>query len=140
MLVVAALNLGGLLLGRGAFIPVVNMCTMVLTCIYVVCCTLVLTLRAKAHGAAAWKGVGGLIAVATVCVSVMALVALVSPFWRGRGRACRWNGACCWGGAWRGWCFWLGFVRTRPSRRGGAVSVLGARVLSPLPTGAGTIC
>jgi APA family basic amino acid/polyamine antiporter len=83
ILVIATLNILGIFLGRGAVVPITDMCAMVLTLTYVMCCGTVLVLRRRARPEAP-IATGGttLIWVGLIGASIMALVAFVSPFWR----------------------------------------------------------
>jgi amino acid transporter len=81
--VVGTLNGLGIFLGRGAIEPITDMCSMVLTLTYVMCCGTVLFLRRRAREAPApaasstaliWMGLAG--------AAVMTAVAFISPFWQ----------------------------------------------------------
>lgn len=83
ILVIATLNTLGIFLGRGAVVPITDMCAMVLTLTYVMCCATVLVLRRRARAKASIvTGGTTLIWVGLIGSSIMALVAFVSPFWR----------------------------------------------------------
>lgn len=83
ILVIAALNILGIFLGRGAVVPITDMCSMVLTLTYVMCCATVLMLRRRSSpGTQAPRAGTTLVWVGLVGASSMALVAFVSPFWR----------------------------------------------------------
>jgi amino acid transporter len=81
--VVGALNGLGIFLGRGAIEPITDMCAMVLTLTYVMCCGTVLLLRRRArqHPAPAERGTA-LIWTGLIGASVMAVAAFASPFWQ----------------------------------------------------------
>jgi amino acid transporter len=87
IMVIASLNILGMFLGRGAVEPVTDMCAMVLTLTYVMCCAAVLRLRRGPNGTPAnarissrlvWGGMLG--------ATVMTCVAFASPFWNNEER------------------------------------------------------
>ena len=81
--VVGALNGIGILFGRGAIEPITDMCAMVLTATYVMCCGTVLLLRRSARAARAPAvGSDALIWTGLVGSAVMTLIAFISPFWQ----------------------------------------------------------
>lgn len=104
VLTVGALTSTGIFLGRAAIEPITDMCAMVLTCNYVLCCVTVLRLRRTpsdaAPGAAAnraamrlrapvvWIGVAGSLA--------MTLLACASPWWEQRGVPLEWRLLALW--------------------------------------------
>lgn len=113
ILVVGMLNLAGLFLGRGAIIPLVGMCIMVLTCIYFVGCIVVLGLRRRERQSNAASGNKDiLVMVAAVGAFLMAAVSLISPFWRGDpGLPMEWCLLLTWAGV--ALVFWFSFARFR---------------------------
>jgi len=112
VLTIAALNFLGIFLGRGAVEPITDMCAMVLTLTYVMCCVTVLLLRRRAQmlgetarsDAIVWCGLVGAV--------VMAIAAFVSPFLRGDGGLpLEWQLLIVWSIA--GLVFWFASARTR---------------------------
>ena len=92
LILIGALNVGGIFFGKGAIEPITDMCAMVLTLTYVMCCATVLRLRRRGEaelfpvpgGAAlAWLGAIG--------ATLMAVVAFISPFWEQPGVPLEWR-------------------------------------------------
>jgi amino acid transporter len=80
---VGVLNGLGIFLGRGAIEPITDMCSMVLTLTYVMCCATVLLLRRRARRTKAPAAKGTmLIWMGLIGAVVMAAVAFISPFWQ----------------------------------------------------------
>ena len=99
LLFIAALNIAGIFWGKAAIEPITDMCAMVLTLTYVMCCVTVLRLRARSGTARfelpggrafIWLGLAGSI--------VMAIVAFAAPSWRGAGVPLEWQLLAVWGG------------------------------------------
>jgi basic amino acid/polyamine antiporter, APA family len=87
ILVIALLNVFGIFLGRGAVEPVTDMCAMVLTLTYVMCCAAVLRLRKGPNGTPANARVSsGLVWGGMLGGAVMTCVAFASPFWNNEER------------------------------------------------------
>ncbi len=111
---IATLNIAGIFFGKGAIEPITDMSAMVLTLTYVLCCVTVLKLRRR--GAAGHFQVPGgakLIWLGGVGASVMAVVALVSPFWTQRGVPLEWRLLCGWSLV--GILVWYIWVRRAPA-------------------------
>ncbi len=104
---VAALNLAGLFLGRGAIGPITDMCAMVLTVTYILCVAAVSRLRRRGGargGILVWLALAGAV--------VMAAAALVTPFLRDRaGFPLEWRLLTVWGGL--GAALWIVLLRPR---------------------------
>ena len=90
-------NGAGLFLGKGAIEPITDMCAMVLTLTYVLCCAAILRLRradggtpARIRGgtALAWIGGGG--------GAVMAAAAFATPFVEQSGMPLEWRLLVAW--------------------------------------------
>jgi amino acid transporter len=110
LIFVGALNIGGIFLGKAAIEPITDMCAMVLTLTYVMCCMTVLRLRARSGvapfplpggSAFAWIGLFGSIA--------MTMVAFLAPFWQRGGLPLEWELLGAWGLI--GCAVWLSRVR-----------------------------
>lgn len=88
VLFVACCTLGGMLLGRGAVLPLVNMASICLAFTFVLACVGVLRLRRDAklsQGAFRVPGGRGPIVVAALMCAGMSFIALVEPFSRSKG-------------------------------------------------------
>ena len=97
LLCIALLNAVGLLLGRGAIEPITDMCAMVLTLTYVMCCVTVL--RMRHHGNAPQFDVPGgtaVIWIGTIGALFMVVVAFTSPFWEQSGVPLEWRLLIAW--------------------------------------------
>lgn len=83
---VAILNIGGLFLGKGAIGAIADMCAMVLTLTYVLCCVTVLRLRQRGN-ASSFRVPGGTVTIVlgTIGAAIMAAVAFIGPFFRNPG-------------------------------------------------------
>ncbi len=109
LMFIGALNVAGVFFGKGAIEPITDMSAMVLTLTYVLCCATVLKLRRQ--GAAGHFQVPGgakLVWFGGVGATVMAVVALISPFWTQPGIPLEWRLL----GAWSlvgilVWCIWV---------------------------------
>ncbi len=107
---IAALNIGGIFLGKAAIEPITDMCAMVLTLTYVMCCLTVLRLRSRG-GAEPFRLPGGsAFAWIGLCGSVaMTVVAFLAPFWQRGGLPMEWQLLGVWGLV--GCAVWLSTVR-----------------------------
>lgn len=87
ILFILTINLAGLFLGRGAIIPIINMCSMTLTLTFVMCCAAVIKLRQVSEVPAAFQVPGGAptIAIAGATSLAMAVAAFVTPVTSGAG-------------------------------------------------------
>jgi amino acid transporter len=85
VLTIAVLNFLGIFLGRGAVEPITDMCAMVLTLTYVLCCITVLLLRRRAQAKGEAVRSDTIVWCGLIGAAVMALAAFVSPFLRGEG-------------------------------------------------------
>lgn len=96
--VLITLNVAGVFFGKGAIEPITDMCAMVLTLTYVLCCATVLRLRRRA-AADHFRVPGGALTVwlGTLGAAAMALVAFASPFWQQRGVPLEWRLLGGWG-------------------------------------------
>ncbi|MBS0612098.1 MAG: APC family permease [Proteobacteria bacterium] len=103
---VASLNVAGIFWGRAAIEPITDMCAMVLTLTYVMCCATVLRLRARAGTAegmagsvTAFKVPGGSALVWTALIGsvIMTLVAFLAPWWGRQGLPLEWVLLIAWG-------------------------------------------
>jgi hypothetical protein len=108
------LNVGGIFLGKGAIEPITDMCAMMLTLTYVLCSVTVLRMRRQGT-VSEFRIPGGasLIWLGGIGATVMAGVALLSPFWEQPGTLpLEWRLLGAWGllGA-LVWFFW---VRSAP--------------------------
>lgn len=83
ILSIAILNILGIFLGRGVVVPITEMCSMVLTLTYVMCCVTILILRRRAaRGGQAAVGGTALVWIGLIGASIMSGVAFASPFLR----------------------------------------------------------
>lgn len=107
ILVIASLNILGIFLGRGAVEPVTDMCAMVLTLTYVICCVTVLRLRKQSNESPAKGRPGGaLVWVGLVGAVVMSFDAFASPLWNsGQQFPLAWRLVLVWSVA--GLAFWI---------------------------------
>jgi amino acid transporter len=98
-LFVGGVGLLGILLGRGAVVPIINMASISLSFSYVVCCWAVLRLRRlQPHVERPFRvplGVGG-ICLATFAAAAMAIVSLLEPLTRSRGMPLEWKLLLVW--------------------------------------------
>jgi amino acid transporter len=80
---IAVCNIGGVFLGRGAVEPIADMCAMMLTMTYLLCCVTVLRLR-RLEPSVHFSVPGGTAVVyaGAAGATIMAVTAFVSPFWR----------------------------------------------------------
>ena len=94
----AGLNIAGIFWGRAAIEPITDMCAMVLTLTYVMCCVTVLRLRTRA-GSAEFAVPGGrkLVWVGLAGSVVMAVVAFLAPWWQRSGLPMEWALLLGWG-------------------------------------------
>jgi APA family basic amino acid/polyamine antiporter len=92
-LFVGGVSLLGVLLGRGAIVPIINMASISLSFSYMVCCWAVLRLRKlEPHTPRPFRvplGIGG-IRLATLAALAMALVSLLEPLTRSHGVPLEW--------------------------------------------------
>ncbi len=95
---IAALNIVGIFAGKAAIEPITDMCAMVLTLTYVMCCVTVLRLRSRGGAASfplpggnafAWIGLAGSV--------TMAVVAFLAPFLQRDGLPLEWELLGAWG-------------------------------------------
>jgi APA family basic amino acid/polyamine antiporter len=92
LVLIGSLNIGGIFLGKGAIEPITDMCAMVLTLTYVLCCATVLKMRGQ--GAAAHFQVPGgqsVVWFAAAGAGLMAAVAFATPFWEQSGIPLEWR-------------------------------------------------
>ena len=97
VLAVAACNIAGIFLGKGAIEPITDMSAMVLTLTYALCCWTVLQLRRRglagyfhvAPRALVWTGLAG--------SALMAACAFVTPFWQQDRLPLEWRLLGVWG-------------------------------------------
>jgi amino acid transporter len=93
VLFVGAVSLLGLLLGRGAIVPIINMASISLSFSYMVCCWAALRLRKleplTPRPFRVPLGIGG-IRLATLAAAAMAVVSLLEPLTRSRGMPLEW--------------------------------------------------
>ena len=98
LIFIAVLNIGGIFVGKAAIEPITDMCAMVLTLTYIMCCLTVLRLRSQTGAAPfpvpggsafAWIGLFGSIS--------MAAVAFFAPFWQREGLPLEWELLGVWG-------------------------------------------
>ena len=110
LIFVAALNIGGIFIGKAAIEPITDMCAMVLTLTYVMCCMTVLRLRFRS-GAAPFPLPGGnAFAWIGLCGSVaMTVVAFLAPFLQRGGLPPEWELLGVWGVI--GCAVWLSRMR-----------------------------
>jgi basic amino acid/polyamine antiporter, APA family len=110
LIFIGALNIGGIFIGKAAIEPITDMCAMVLTLTYVMCCATVLRLRFRSNvapfplpggSAFAWTGLFGSLA--------MTVVAFLAPFWQRGGVPLEWELLGVWGVI--GAAVWLSSVR-----------------------------
>ncbi|MBL8270940.1 APC family permease, partial [Steroidobacter sp.] len=88
VLFVGAVSLGGMLLGRGAILPLVNMASICLAFTFVLACFALMRLRKQHQGAAPGFSVPGgtaTLVIAAVASFVMSAIALFEPLFRGAG-------------------------------------------------------
>jgi basic amino acid/polyamine antiporter, APA family len=98
-LFVGGVSLVGVLLGRGAIVPIINMASISLSFSYFVCCWALLRLRRLEPDATrAFRVPLGIIGIrfATVAAAAMALVSFLEPLTRGRGVPLEWLLLCAW--------------------------------------------
>ena len=97
-MLIAALNIAGIFIGKAAIEPITDMCAMVLTLTYVMCCLTVLRLRRRSGAAPfplpggsafAWIGLAGSI--------TMAVVAFLAPYAQRDGLPLEWELLGVWG-------------------------------------------
>lgn len=115
---IAAINIAGLFLGRGAIIPIINMCSMTLTLTFVMCCVAVLILRRRDDAAAGFQVAGGRATIigGGIASTVMSAVAFLSPLLAGRSLPPEYVLLFAWSAA--GAIFWLSHARIRIARLG----------------------
>ena len=110
LLFIGSLNVAGIFFGKAAIEPITDMCAMVLTLTYVMCCLTVLRLRARQNGAQpaaqrtrlfAWVGLVGAL--------VMAVVAFLAPWWQRPGVPLEWKLLAVWGAI--GIAVWVWAIR-----------------------------
>jgi basic amino acid/polyamine antiporter, APA family len=110
LIFIGTLNIGGIFVGKAAIEPITDMCAMVLTLTYVMCCMTVLRLRSRSGvarfalpggSAFAWIGLLGSV--------VMTMVAFLAPFWQRDGLPLEWKLLGVWGVI--GCAVWLSSVR-----------------------------
>ena len=98
LVLIAALNIAGIFIGKAAIEPITDMCAMVLTLTYVMCCLTVLRLRRRSGAAPfplpggsafAWIGLAGSI--------TMAVVAFLAPYAQRDGLPLEWELLGVWG-------------------------------------------
>lgn len=87
IIVVLILNVLGVMLGRGAIVPIVNMCAIVSAGTFTLCLFLLLRLRKKSEAPQAFVAPGGLpfIGLTLLAAAAMALFALYEPWSRSKG-------------------------------------------------------
>ncbi|MBS0400840.1 MAG: amino acid permease, partial [Proteobacteria bacterium] len=109
---VASLNIIGIFWGKAAIDPITDMCAMVLTLTYVMCCVTVLRLRVRSPGAD-FKVPGGrkLVWVGLAGSAVMAFVAFLAPWWQRSGFPMEWVLLLVWGAI--GTVVWLSYGQAR---------------------------
>jgi amino acid transporter len=113
LVVVAALNICGLFLGKAAIQPIADMAAMMLTLAYMMCCATVLLMRRQGK-VGIYRVPGGLpiIAAGGVGAGIMSAAALLAPFWEQKGRVpLEWKLLAIWSGL--GIVIWYGWVRRR---------------------------
>jgi APA family basic amino acid/polyamine antiporter len=98
LLFIAALNIGGIFWGKAAIEPITDMCAMVLTLTYVMCCASVLRLRRRG-GVAEFQVPGGrgIVWLGLAGSVVMAVVAFAAPYWQRGGLPLEWELLAAWG-------------------------------------------
>jgi amino acid transporter len=110
LILIAALNVAGIFIGKAAIEPITDMCAMVLTLTYVMCCLTVLRLRRRSGAAPfplpggsafAWIGLAGSI--------TMAVVAFLAPYAQRDGMPLEWELLAIWGII--GVAVWVSHVR-----------------------------
>jgi len=81
LLFIAFINIAGLFLGRGAIIPIINMCSMTLTLTFILCCTAVILLRRRGGSTAPYTVPGGTPAIifTLIAATTMAITAFAAP-------------------------------------------------------------
>lgn len=117
VLVVVVLNIMGLFLGRGAVLPLINMCSMALTLTFVMCCSAVLVLRRRDRSVTASYQVPGgnvVVWIGLVGSLAMAVAAFVEPARAAGGFPLEWGLLILWLAA--GFALWATYVR--PKLRG----------------------
>ncbi len=110
LIFIASLTIGGIFFGKTAIEPITDMCAMVLTLTYVMCCLTVLRLRART-GAAPFPLPGGsaFAWIGLIGSAAMAAVAFLAPFWQRDGVPLEWELLAAWGLI--GIAVWLSRVR-----------------------------
>ena len=111
LLLVSALNIAGIFLGKGAIEPITDMAAMVLTLTYVMCCATVLKLR-RTDSAAAFLVPGGryTIWLGLIGASLMAATAFLAPLWQQGGVPLEWQLLGAWSAI--GAAVWFYYMRT----------------------------
>ncbi len=95
---IVSLNIAGIFAGKAAIEPITDMCAMVLTLTYIMCCLTVLRLRSRG-GAAPFPLPGGsaFAWVGLIGSTAMSVVAFLSPFWQRDGLPLEWQLLGAWG-------------------------------------------
>ena len=98
LLLIGLLNVGGIFFGKGAIEPITDMCAMVLTLTYLMCCVTVLKIRATG-ASTEFKVPGGttIVLLGAAGAALMASVAFISPFWQQPGVPLEWRLLGGWG-------------------------------------------
>ena len=111
---IGALNVAGVFFGKGAIEPITDMSAMVLTLTYLLCCVTVLKLRRQGT-AEHFQVPGGVIVVwlGGLGAALMAVVAILSPYWTQPGIPLEWRLVCAWSLA--GIVVWYVWVRRVPA-------------------------
>jgi APA family basic amino acid/polyamine antiporter len=113
LVIIAALNICGLFLGKAAIQPIADMAAMMLTLAYIMCCATVLLMRRQGK-IGLYRVPGGLpvIVAGAVGSGIMAAAALIAPFWEQKGRVpLEWKLLGIWSVL--GIIIWYGWVRRR---------------------------
>ncbi|WP_326523534.1 APC family permease [Sphingomonas sp.] len=111
ILLIAIINVAGLFLGRGAIIPIINMCSMTLTLTFVMCCVAVLVLRRREGATAGFQVPGGVVTIVIggVAAATMSVVAFLSPLFGAEAFPLEYTLLILWSLA--GAAFWAGHRR-----------------------------
>lgn len=81
VIAVVVINASGVFLGRGAIVPLINMCSMMLTLAFIMCCAGLIRLRTEQQDQPAFQVPGGtpVAVLSTAGAAVMAATAFASP-------------------------------------------------------------
>jgi amino acid transporter len=116
LVIVGALNICGLFLGKAAIQPIADMAAMMLTLAYIMCCGTVVLMRRQGK-VGLYRVPGGLpiIVAGGVGSGIMAAAALIAPFWEQKGGVpLEWKLLGIWSVL--GILIWYGWVRRRIQR------------------------